>query len=81
MSHHHARQLKDRRACEWERIGSCHGPIQVAHVNQNPLDNSPENLLALCCTHHTLLDNGRIDPTNPVMPAFHVSVSGKRRYV
>lgn len=66
--------------CEWAWIGHCHGRIDRAHVDQNPFNNAPLNLLSLCRSHHFLLDRGRIDPTNPVMPPFYLDTSGKRRY-
>jgi len=66
-------------SCEWERIGECGGPLDVCHVNGNETDNDPHNLLKLCRSHHRLLDAGRIDPANPIMPPFKIS-GGKRRY-
>ncbi len=66
--------------CEWLRIGDCHGRLEVAHVNQDEMDNTPSNLLKLCASHHRLLDKGRIDPFNPVMPSFWTDSSGQRRY-
>ncbi len=79
--HRRAAQLKSFvDVCEWQHIGDCRGPLQVAHVNQNELDNSVENLLKLCNRHHSLLDHGRIDPQHPVMPPYHVFPSGRRIY-
>ena len=75
-----ARSITDASACAWERITGCKGPIQVAHVNGDFTNNDHYNLLPLCASHHHLLDRGRIDPANPVMPPFYVDGSGKRRY-
>lgn len=66
--------------CEWEHIGHCKGPLQVAHVNGDEFDNDLANLKKLCAGHHHLLDNGRIDPLNPAMPAFVVFPNGRRIY-
>jgi hypothetical protein len=55
--------------------------LDVAHVDQDEMNNAPENLLKLCRRHHRLLDNGNIDATNPVMPMHHVlRTDGKRIY-
>ena len=75
-----ARSLTDHSRCMWISIGGCKGPIDVAHVNGDYTNNEPDNRLALCRSHHRLLDNGRINPDNPIMPAFYVDSSGNRRY-
>ena len=75
-----ARSITPHRVCSWLYIGGCKGPIQVAHVDGNFTNQDESNRLALCATHHKLLDNGRIDPAHPVMPHFYVDGSGKRRY-
>lgn len=75
-----ARKATPTHACAWAHIGYCQGPIQVAHLDQNPVNNSPSNLLPLCASHHFLYDRGRIDRNNPVMPRFYYDRSGKRRY-
>lgn len=72
--------LSKRDNCSWKHIGHCKGPIQVCHINQNPLCNDLKNLIALCNSHHRLMDHGRIDPKNPKMPPFYTDGSGKRRY-
>jgi hypothetical protein len=76
-----ARRRKGNRSrCELAHIGGCGGRIEVAHLDHDPWNNNdPANLKALCASHHKLYDNGRIDLSNPQMPAFYVS-SGKRRY-
>lgn len=80
--HNRSAALKaDVGECEWRAIGGCLGPLHVAHVNGVDRDNRPSNLKKLCQSHHHLLDKGRIDPQRPVMPAFRVDGSGKRRYV
>ena len=66
--------------CQWESIGGCSGPIQVAHVDGNFTNNNLSNLLALCTSHHKLMDHGRINPKNPVMPRFYTDAVGHRRY-
>lgn len=80
-SHERAVKLKrDQVSCEWEHITGCGGPLHVAHINGNEMDNSVDNLLKLCNSHHFLLDRGRIDPSDPIMPKFRVGSDGKRRY-
>lgn len=79
----HSRAIKLKQAvgaCEWAHLGHCLGHLQVAHVDGDEWNNDPGNLLKLCQSHHRLLDNGRIDPACPVMPAYVVR-GGKRRYV
>lgn len=79
--HERARKLKRRDACELARIGGCLGRVEVHHKDKDPGNNAPENLMAICQSHHTLLDAERIDPAAPVMPPFYVDRRGKRRYV
>jgi len=76
-----ARTTTDHSVCAWEKIGCCAGMIDVVHVDGDFTNNSEENKLSLCRTHHRLLDNGRIDPINPVMPLFKIGKDGKRRYL
>lgn len=66
--------------CEWSKIGGCLGRLDVAHIDGDSFNNSPENILKLCRCHHRLMDNKKIDPTSPKMPPFIVS-GGKRRYL
>lgn len=75
-----ARELTPHDRCAWESIGDCKGVIDVAHVDGDFTNNDTSNCLPLCRSHHRLLDNGRINPSNPVMPPFYVDGSGKRRY-
>lgn len=65
--------------CELEHIGACHGDLQRAHVDHNPLHNVSENIKVLCRRHHSLYDRGRIDLVNPVMPSRYFS-GGSWRY-
>lgn len=73
--------LTNRTKCSWSHIGHCMGMIDVCHIDQNPLNNDLKNLIALCRCHHRLLDNGRINPKNPIMPRFYIDRRGKRRYL
>ena len=75
-----ARSMTNHSCCSWLSIGYCKGKIQVAHVNGDYTNNDASNRLALCVSHHSLLDNGRINPNNPIMPPFYIDGSGKRRY-
>jgi hypothetical protein len=80
-SRYRARTSIDHTQCAWESIGHCMGAIQVAHVDGDYTNNVASNLLALCNSHHRLLDNGKINPGNPAMPPFRVGRDGKRRYL
>jgi hypothetical protein len=51
------------------------------HRDKDPGNNAVDNLMALCQSHHTLVDQGRIDLAEPVMPPFYIDLRGKRRYV
>lgn len=75
-----ARLLSDCSRCELESIGDCAGVIDVHHVDKNPMNNAPENRKVLCRCHHRLVESGRIDLANPVMPPFVIR-GGKRRYL
>lgn len=66
--------------CQLARIGYCLGPLDRAHIDQNPTNNALENIMVLCRSHHRLVDLGRIDPANPKMPTVHVYPNGRRRY-
>ncbi len=80
-SHERAVKLKAGvRVCQYAHLGGCLGVLDVAHVDGNEFNNARTNLLKLCRAHHRLVDNGKIDPRAPVMPAFYVDGSGKRRY-
>lgn len=72
--------LKHINECQLEYIGSCKGVLDVCHIDQNPFNNDGDNLIKLCRSHHRLLDNGKINILNPVMPEFYMDGSGKRRY-
>src|SRR3989338_9848305 len=79
-SRERARKILDPKVCLWTSIGGCKGRIDTAHLDGNCMNNAPNNLLALCRSHHFLLDKGRIKLANPVMPRFYTDCSGKRRY-
>lgn len=75
-----ARQLVKSRICGLLVIGGCGGRIEVNHIDKNPYNNSLQNLIPLCHSHHALTDRGKIDLNKPIMPRFYVDKSGKRRY-
>ena len=66
--------------CAMGHIGACKGPIQVHHIDKDVMNNDLSNLVAVCVSHHRLLDNGRITLQSAVMPEYYVDGSGKRRY-
>jgi hypothetical protein len=75
-----ARKICTDRLCEIDRIGNCSGRIEIHHKDGNPMNNEPSNLIALCTSHHRLVEQGRIDLANPVMPPFVIR-GGIRRYL
>ena len=74
-----ARKMTDTTRCALERIGGCSNRIEVHHIDGDPMNNAQDNRIALCGSHHRLVEHDRIDLAAPVMPRFFVS-SGKRRY-
>lgn len=80
--HEWARKAVGIRAskCELELLGNCKGKIDVHHKDKNATNNDLENLLAVCRSHHRLVENGRIDISDPKMPSYYVDAGGKRRY-
>ena len=74
-----ARRIKGSGPCELEHITGCGGRIEVHHVDGDYNNNDIANLMRLCDCHHGLVENGRIDLADPVMPRYRVS-GGKRRY-
>ena len=75
-----AQQMFRGTPCELEHISGCRGRVQVHHIDKDPFNNAPENLVPLCVGHHRLVENERIDLDNPIMPDFYTSPSGTRRY-
>jgi hypothetical protein len=72
--------MHDCGSCDLSGIGDCRGPIDVHHIDKNPINNDVVNRAALCRSHHQLVERGLIDLANPVMPPFVVR-GGKRRYL
>lgn len=65
--------------CHLKATNQCKGPIEVHHIDEDPTNNSKENLVALCQCHHRLIHSGKITFENPVA-RFKVGSDGKRRY-
>ena len=80
VRHYRARKLAMRSECQLSPLGYCQGRVEVNHINKHTYDNRLKNLIALCRTHHRLMDLGKIDPYNPRMPRFYVDSGGTRRY-
>lgn len=75
-----SRKLIDTSKCQMEYIGGCKGKIETHHVDKNPLNRDLNNLMAVCASHHKLLDNGTIAPDSKEMPKWYEGPDGKRRY-
>lgn len=75
-----ARLLHDCSSCELIALGGCSGRIEIHHKDSCPTNNTEQNRIALCTSHHRLVENGRIDLAAPVMPQFVIR-GGKRRYL
>lgn len=75
-----AKKIIPRDKCSLFHEVDCKGSIQIHHIDKNPLNNSKENLIAVCVAHHRFLESGKITIENPVLPEFYIDGSGKRRY-
>lgn len=78
-SHTMARKWGKKNKCQLEHVGYCKGPLEVAHLDGNYLNNDLSNLATLCTSHHRLVDYKHLTLESTAMPFFMVS-SGKRRY-
>lgn len=76
-----SRKLIDNSRCQMEHIGGCRGRIETHHKDKNPLNRELSNLMAVCRSHHRLLDAGTITPDSTEMPQWYEGRDGKRRYV
>lgn len=76
------RAMKKLRAnpCYLNNMGGCSNRLHTHHIDTNPLNNADDNLMRLCVSHHLLVELGKINLTNPIMPRYYVDRSGKRRY-
>ena len=64
---------------------NCSGLLEVAHIDQNHLNNERSNLKTLCRTHHRILDNRfkfgmTFEKLKKTKLDFYVDSSGKKRY-
>jgi hypothetical protein len=75
-----ARQVVDLGSCVIAHTGQCKGRIEAHHLDKNPVNNEPGNVVPACKTHHSFLDRGAITLDNPRIPEFWVDGYGKRRY-
>jgi hypothetical protein len=58
----------------------CSKRLETAHKNRNPFDNSLENLVCLCGSHHRLMDLGNIPFEKLSEIRYYKISSGSRRY-
>jgi|SRR5215212_4229663 len=59
----------------------CNGKLECHHIDKNPFNNSVDNLLLLCDTHHNLADNRNLDLSGlKKLSLIYTISSGKRRY-
>ena len=75
-----ARRIINAEHCALEYTLECLGRIEIHHIDGNACNNSPDNITAVCKSHHAFLDRGRITLENPKIPEYRVDGSGKRRY-
>jgi hypothetical protein len=73
--------LADVRECELRQLGSCLGPLDVAHLDGDDANNTRGNLAKLCRSHHSLWDRRRLIAGALRQPAYFRSADGKRRYL
>lgn len=59
----------------------CNGRLEPHHIDKNPFNNSINNLLLLCDTHHNFADNRNLslNELKNLKLDYYIS-SGKRRY-
>lgn len=76
-----ANEMKGDQPCYLLSYGFCtsQARVYVHHVNENPLDNRPENLRPLCMRHHMLVHRGDFDLENPDHSRYYVTVRGTLR--
>lgn len=74
-------RLLKKTGCD-AKSGFCNGQLEAHHIDKNPFNNNPENLLLLCGTHHTFADNRNLtlEELKSLKLKFYVSSDGRRRY-
>jgi len=80
-AHKIARMVMPRDECALAAIGGCVERLEIHHIDKNVNNNALSNLICLCSAHHRLVDTGRIDLADPVMPQFYTDPRGERRYL
>jgi hypothetical protein len=59
----------------------CKGELHLHHIDSNPFNNSRENIVCLCVTHHRLMHNRGYTLEKLKIPLnYYVDRGGKRRY-
>lgn len=75
-----AHDLISHDVCAMAHIGGCSHRIEVHHMDGDVTNNSLNNLVALCTSHHRLIEGGKLTLQSTEMPRYYVDASGKRRY-
>jgi len=78
--HKIARKLIPRDECKLKHIGGCSTKLEIHHIDKDFNNNSLDNLICLCASHHHLVESGKIDLQDPVMPPYYISPGGQRVY-
>ena len=77
-----SKSIKKPTHCDFAHLEQCSGKkFEVHHVDGDITNNTKENLLNVCTSHHRLIHAKRFDINNPKKMNFYVEPkSGKRRY-
>ncbi len=77
--HWRAKLILKRDKCLLYDKDNCSKRLEIHHIDKDPCNNSLDNIICVCTTHHRFLESGKITLENPQLPEFTIS-SGKRRY-
>ncbi len=75
-----AKTVKAPILCIYEKLNQCKGGFEVHHIDNDITNNSENNLLQVCISHHRLIHTNKFDINNPKKLKFYIEKSGKRRY-
>lgn len=73
-------KLRKNYLCSFEYLGQCKGRAILHHMDEDITNNTEQNLLQVCTSHHNLIHSGKFDPANPKKLDFYTCPCGSRRY-